>query len=144
MISTDQFAAMIVVGVGSLLFWANPRRKVNRSVFASSTVVAAWLACSHFAVHDRENGLFWLRWIYASSALIPLSLWIVKESIVGVSRFRDLQWIRDNALWFVTAAFLFFIPFTEFFIPSHSSPQERVRGFAYPLFFIGVIGLYAQ
>jgi signal transduction histidine kinase len=144
MISTDQVASGIVLGIGSLLFWANPKRKVNRSVFASSAVVAAWLACSHFAGSDLLNGLYWLRWTYASGALAPLTLWMVKESILGTFEFRNWKWMQRNAFWFITAALLFAVPFTELFIPSSSSPELRVRGIGHRLYYIGVIGLYAR
>jgi signal transduction histidine kinase len=144
MISTAQVASMVVVAVGLLLFWANPKRKVNRAVFVSSTVVAGWLACTHFAVTDQENGLFWLRWTFAVGALAPLTLWMVKESIVGTFRLRNREWIRKNSYWFISAAVLFGLPFTEFFIPSSSSKLARVRGVGYGLYYIGVIALYGR
>ena len=144
MISTEQIASMIVVGIGFLLFWANPSRKINRSVFASSMVVGAWLAFSHLASADKANGMRWLRWIFASGALAPLSLWMVKESILGSFRFRDINWLKRNIAWFLSAAVLFVLPFTDFFIPSSSSDAERVRGLGYRLYYAGVIVLYIE
>lgn len=144
MISTAQFASIIVLGVGFLLYWANPKRKVNRAVFASSAIVAAWLACSHLAVSDLDNGLFWLEMTYATGALAPLTLWMVKESIVGTFRFRNPVWLKSNYGWFLSAALLFVLPFTEYFIPSASSETNRIRGIGYYLYYIGVITLYGR
>src|SRR5687768_11303180 len=141
MISVGQFAAVVVVGIGFLLFWGNPKRKVNRAVFAFSITVAGWLACHHLALTQPEHGLFWVRWTSASGALAPFTLWLVKESILGTFRFRDRTWIQKNIFWFVSAAVLFALPFTEFFIPSSSSAEQRVRGFGYRLYFIGQAGL---
>jgi signal transduction histidine kinase len=144
MISTAQLASMIVLGIGLLLYWANPKRKVNRSVFASSTVVAGWLLFSHLTVTDGKNNLLWLRWTFASGALAPLTLWMVKESIVGTFRFRDMEWLRRNILWFLSAAALFGVPFTEFFIPYNSSEEERIRGLGFYLYYVILIGLYSS
>src|SRR5687767_1550641 len=144
MISVGQFAAVVVVGIGFLLFWGNPKRKVNRAVFASSITAAGWLVCNHLAMSQPEHGLFWLRWTSASGALAPFTLWLVKESILGTFRFRDRTWIQKNSFWFVSAAVLFALPFTEFFIPSSSSEEERVRGFGYWLSYIGQISLYVR
>jgi signal transduction histidine kinase len=144
MIATGHFASMVVIGVGSLLLWANPRRKVNRAVFASSGTVAAWLAFDYLAGTDEPNGLLWIRWTCAAGALAPLALWMVKESIIGTFRVRDPKWLRKNLFWFVCAAVLFLLPFTEFFIPYSSSAAERVRGFGHRLYYAGLIGLYGR
>jgi signal transduction histidine kinase len=144
MISTAELASVIVGAVGVLLFWANPKRKVNRAVFASSTAVAAWLGFDHLATSQPENGLLWFRWTHAAGAVAPLSLWMVKESIVGTFKFRSRAWLRENSFWFVSAALLVTIPFTEFFIPSYSTEENKVYGIGYRLYYAGVIGLYAR
>src|SRR5688500_17040946 len=124
MISTGEFAAIVVFGIGALLFWANPKRKVNRAVFACSAVVAAWLEFTHLLLVDP--GLFWLRWTHAAGNLAPLTLWMVKESILGTFQFRNPLWIRRNFFWFAFSALLVALPFTEFFIPSYSTHDVRV------------------
>jgi hypothetical protein len=144
MSSVGQFAALVVVVIGFLLFWGNPKRKVNRAVFASSITVAGWLVCHHLAVTQPEHGLFWLRWTSASGGLAPFTLWLVKESILGTFRFRDMTWIQRNSFWFVSAAALFVVPFTEFFIPSYSTAENRVFGPGYWLLYFGQIALYGR
>src|SRR5215207_7226906 len=142
MISTEQFASVVVAGVGALLFWANPRRKVNRAVFASSASVATWLACSHMANVDSDRGLYWVRWINATGALVPLGLWMVKESIIGTFEFRNPKWLFRNAFWFIGAIALFALPFTHFFIPATSTSEHRLYGFGHRLYHAGIIFAY--
>jgi signal transduction histidine kinase len=132
MISTGELAGAVVAVVGGLLLWANPTRKVNRAIFASSTVVAAWLAFTQLAqLAQPERGLIWVRWATAAGGLAPLTLWMVKESIVGTFEFRSRAWLRKSIPWFMVAILLATVPFTELFIPFHSTPENRLRGPGY-------------
>lgn len=144
MISPAVLTSIVVAATGVLLLWANPRRRVNRALFASSTIVASWLICRHLAATHAEQGLFWLRWSHAVGGLAPLSLWMVKEGIIGTFRPRSVAWFRENLIWFSTALAFFLIPFTEFFIPSSSSELERIRGLGWYIYYTGVILLYAK
>jgi signal transduction histidine kinase len=144
MTSTATVASLVVAVVGLLLFWANPRRRVNRAVFGSSAIVATWLAFGHLAATQMEDGLFWLRWTYAIGALAPLSLWSVKESIVGDFNLHASLMLRRSVIWLLIAIVLMIIPFTDWFIPSHSSETERIRGLGYYLYFVGLVGAYAK
>lgn len=144
MISTAPLASLVVAAVGLLLLWANPKRKVNRSVFASSAIVSAWLEFSHLATTSSDHGITWLRCTYAVGALAPVSLWMVKESIVGTFQPRKREWIKKNVHWFVTALILGVIPFTESFIPYHSSETQRLRGLGFDFYYIGVVALYIR
>ena len=142
--STALLASLVVAAVGVLLLWANPRRKVNRAVFGSSATVAAWLLCIHLASSQPEHGLFWLRLTHAIGGLAPLSLWIVKEGILGNFKLKNIGWFIGNIAWFLSAVIFFSIPFSEWFIPSHSSQDERIRGGGYILYYAGIVGLYAK
>ncbi len=144
MISIAPLASLVVAAVGLLLLWGNPKRKVNRSVCCSSAIVAAWLILNHLATTSPSHGLTWVRWTCAVGALAPLSLWMVKESIVGTFQPREREWIKGNAHWFVTALILAIIPFTEAFIPYHSSEAQRLRGPGFYFYYFGVIILYVR
>ncbi len=140
--TTSLFASVVVAVVGILILWANPRRAVNRTVFVSSANVATWLALWHLAVISPENGLFLLRLTCAVGALAPLSLWLVKESILTTLQFNDIGWLRRNAFWFVGPIVLAVVPFSGSFIPSHSTESQRIRGWAYTAYHIGLFGAY--
>src|SRR5688572_4312435 len=142
MISTGEVAAGVVAVVGGLILWANPKRKVNRAIFASSTVVGAWLAFTQL-VFSRPDGLYWVRWTSSAGALAPLTLWMVKESIVGTFEFRNLTWLRKNILWFISALLLATVPFTDFFIPSYSTAEHKVHGLGHRLYYVVMFAAYA-
>jgi signal transduction histidine kinase len=128
-------AASLVACAGVVILWANPRRSVNRSVFFSSAVVAAWLTCTFLA---KEYGQLWVRWSCAVGALAPFSLWMVKESILSSLDFSDRAWITRNIYWFFGPLLLAIVPFLEAFIPSHSSDENRITGWAYPVYYAGL------
>src|ERR1043165_4894229 len=94
--STKLFAALVVAFVGGVILWANQRRWVNRSVFMCSVVVAAWQASSHL-IGVSENTILWIRWTCSIGALAPLTLWLVKESILTTLNFSDRRWLLRNA-----------------------------------------------
>lgn len=145
MISTWEFAASVVAGIGALLWWANPKRKVNRAVFACSTVVAAWLVFTNLAAtSDKSEGLYWVRWASASGGFAPITLWMVKESILGTFQIRDQGWQKRNAWWFISSLFLVLVPFTEFFIPSTSTDTVRVHGLGHKIYYATIIVLYSK
>jgi len=140
--STATFASVVVVGVGALIFWANPRRNVNQSVFAVSLAVTAWLAFSQFAVSSESaSGLVWLKWAYAAGGVVPLTLWLVKESILTTFLLEG-AWFRRNFLWFLGAAAMATVPFMEVFIPSYSTDTNRVHGWGYYLYYAGLLFSY--
>lgn len=142
MISTGEIAAGVVAIVGGLILWANPKRKVNRAIFASSTVVGAWLAFTQM-IHASDDKIMWIRWTSSAGGLAPLTLWLIKESIIGTFEFRNLNWIRKNILWFVSALLLAVLPATEFFIPSHSTPEYPVNGLGREVYSILTYAAYA-
>jgi signal transduction histidine kinase len=144
MMSTALLAALVVTPIGILLLWANPGRRVNRAVFASSLTVAAWLVCKHLAATRDEYGLFWLRCSHAIGGLAPLSLWIVKEGINDTFRPRSLHWLRGSMGWLLSAVLLFALPFSELFIPSSSTEAERLRGIGFYAYYAGVVTLYGR
>jgi signal transduction histidine kinase len=133
------FAAIAVVIVGVLILWSNPTRWVNRLVFSCSFHIGAWLLCLHLAV-NTQGAIFWLRSACAVSAWLPFHYWLVKESIVG--RTPGQSWLRHNWSWLSISLLLAFICYTEYFIPSHSTPSNRVRGWGYYSYILLVIGLY--
>jgi signal transduction histidine kinase len=138
---TASIAAGIVALVGALIYWSNPRRAVNRAVCTCSFHVAAWLVVLHLAVRST-GGLYWLRWTCAIGVLIPVHLWIVKESIASSLDVFSLRWIRKAWAWLTVSIGLGVICFTEFFIPYHSTDEARLRGWGYYLYIYVTFGLY--
>jgi len=140
--SSSLFAAIAVVGVGSLIVWSNSRHLVNRMVFTCSIHIALWLACMHLTITSPSEGLFWLRWTTAIAAIIPLHFWLVKEAIA--SDFKDLvSWRSARVWWWLIVPFgLAGLCFTTYFIPDGSTDKRRLFGPGYYIFILGSLGLY--
>lgn len=139
--SSALFAAVVVSGVAALILWANPRRGVNRSVFLCSQIVAAWLAFSHILT-VKYDGLLWLRWVFSTGGLVPSSLWLVKESILRTDKAESRSWGLEALVWGAGALLYFGLPFTDAFIPDESTSAERIRGWGYYVYYVGVVAMY--
>ncbi|MEO6874723.1 MAG: ATP-binding protein [Opitutaceae bacterium] len=129
-------AAIAVAYVGFVAFWANPQRAMNRAFFTGSLHVAIWLIILHLAL-TSTGGLFWLKWSCAIGGCLPMHIWIIQQNIVDRRMGTLLGWARGNWGWLLVSGFLLIIPFTEYFIPSHSTADHRLRGWGY----YGYVGL---
>lgn len=140
------FVAGIVALAGGLIVWSNPRRTVNRLAFTCSLHIATWLGFLYLAVNSArgsQEGLFWFRWTSAISASVPLHFLLVKE---GISQRLELpagQWLARNWAWLGLTLILSVLPFTDFFIPAHSTAEQSIRGWGYYFYDYGTIALYA-
>jgi signal transduction histidine kinase len=149
------FASVVVTITGTLLFWSNPRRPVNRVVFTCSLHLAGWLAFLHLAF-TKHPGLFWVRCACAISAWIPMHFWVVKENIARDARSSLAKWFLRGWGWITVSVFLSVICFTDVFIRTYSTyivvtdvsapaPHTGIYhsyGWGYYLYIIGVFGLY--
>lgn len=138
--STAFFAALFALGVGIAVFWANPKRRVNRVVCTGSLNVAAWLGCFHMTATSAVNGQFWLEWTCSVGALAPMHLWIVKEAIAN--DLRGIDW-RKVWGWAVVSTLLAVLPFTDWFIPPESTADRRLFGWGYHAYVVLDLLLYA-
>src|SRR6266542_5268767 len=141
LITSALFASAMVSVVGILIVWSNPGRRVNRVVFTSSVHLSCWLLLLHMALTVHE-GVFWLRLACAIGASVPFHFWVMKESMASDS----IGWLRETfrkgALWMVLTLALTCVPFTEFFIPSHSTGANRIFGWGYYSYMGLDLGLY--
>jgi len=138
LISTASFAALVIFLIGALVWWSNPQRGVNRAILVSSTATAAWLACLHVAayVYGRHHpgapaGLVWFKLSCAVGAFVPLTFLWVRDSITAAFTGPSIPWYVRYGPWLLFAAVLAGLCFTDAFIPSASSPLQRVRGWGY-------------
>ena len=133
----------LVVGFGVL--WANPRRFQNQVFGLFSGLVTLWLwfvfkalsAGLAFQFDANSNPVPWLRANAAIAAFFPWILWLLKESVVtavGNSRRAVVQ----SLPWFVIGIGLASLCYTEYFIPSGSTPGKSQRGLLYDLYNISI------
>jgi signal transduction histidine kinase len=89
-----------------------------------------------------ENGLYWLRSTTAIAALIPFHFWIVKEAISSDWQEVQMSQVWRGSCWLLITGCLAGLCFSDFFIPSHSTPERRLYGTGYYVYIIGSLGLY--
>ena len=138
---TALIAAVLIFAVGTLILRANPRRRVNFLVATCSYHASVWLLLFFLTTSASEfEGLYWLRWTTAVGALLPLHLLLVKEELSGES--RQGRRLRRLLPWIAVTLFVAGVPFSEWFIPAHSTPSQRVYGTGYYVYIFGVVSMY--
>ncbi|MBL9204116.1 MAG: hypothetical protein JNN01_03480 [Opitutaceae bacterium] len=139
--TTAFLAAALICGIGAIILWANPNRRVNRLVSSCSFHGGAWLAFLHITLTAHaDEGLAWLRVTTAIGALIPIHLLFAKEELSGELDMGSL--LRGKIGWILGSLFLASVPFTEWFIPGHSRPDQRIYGGGYYAYIVGLVVMY--
>jgi len=121
--------AFVAFAVGFLAYWSNPGRSINRLFFTLSLHVAAWLVALR-AAFTSENGLFWVRMASSIGAFVPLHFWIIQKSIAAGGS-RNYTVSRVVIIFIIVSFALGVLPFTDYFIPSHSTDERRLYGIGY-------------
>ena len=143
LVTTPLASSIVVTALGALILWSNPSRPVSRAVALCSLHIAAWLTCLHFAtVASAGAGLYWVRWACAVGAGIPLSFWIVKESILGDLPSDRGRWLVLGTGWLGVSTILVGLPFTDVFVPAHSTASNRIFGWGYYAYMWSLLALY--
>jgi signal transduction histidine kinase len=139
---TTAFIACVVVAIaGLVLLWANPYRLVNRAVFGCSLTIVLWLGYWHAASASRS--LFFVKCTCAAGALVSLSYWFVKETLLASPDLLRWSWIRRHWGWLTVPILVAFVPFTESFIPAASTATNKLYGWGYYGYMWVNLGLYA-
>lgn len=134
--------AVIAALVGVLAFFSNPRRPLNRIFLMLSIHAASWLV-SRGLIFNSGDGLFWLRISAAIGALFPLHFWMVKEVVIERWSSRERHYAASMP-WLLSGIVLAVIPFTEWFIPSVSTAEDRKWGLGYSVYTVALIFCYAE
>lgn len=132
----------LTILVGAMVLWANPRRRVNQLTSTISLHVSIWMLVRHMA-SVSDNSLLWIRMAIAIGALFPVHFWIFLQSIT--SQFKGeafSSFVFRSWRWLTACAVLATLPFSEWFIPSDTSPQSNRVGVLYFVHFVGLIVCY--
>lgn len=133
-------AALLVILIGSAALWSNPRRQINRIFFSVSLHVAAWLACLYMALTGVQ-GLLWMRCGCMVAGLLPAHLLLLREAVSddGINHTKSRMWI-----WGAVGLIMTVLPATNWFIPSHSTSENKVYGWGYFLYILLQAGGYVE
>jgi signal transduction histidine kinase len=134
-------AALVAFVLGFTAFWSNPKRAVNRVLFTLSLHAVSWLLSRRAAIVS-DDGLFWLRVTCSIGAFVPFHFRTVQRTIAHGSAVFSKTIGKSSAVWFVASLCLAITPFTEAFIPSHSSSAHRIQGWAYYGYIVALLSLY--
>lgn len=132
------FAALLTLATGASTLWVNPQRAVNRVFALVSIATTLWLSFvymalssgSEFPANPSANPIPWLRAASSVGALFPWMLWLLKESIVTAGSKASRLFARSWP-WLAATILLSALCFTEYFIPSDSTPGYPKRGAGY-------------
>ena len=142
-------AAILTLGIGATVFWANPHRLINKAFLAFSLINASWLYCVFMAMRagvqllagEASNPIPWIRAASAAGAFFPLLIWSMKESILTAT-FHDRRFIRSALGWFVIGCCLAGLCYADSFVFDEVESANRSRGIAYTIYSVSSFGLY--
>ena len=127
-------AAILTLAIGATVLWANPHRDTNKAFIAFSLINASWLFCVFMAMraglHPEAGVNFspvpWVRAASAVGAFFPLSIWLMKESILA-SAFHGRQFTNRALGWFVIGCCLAGLCYTDSFVFDAAGSANRSR-----------------
>ncbi len=149
MILLITFSVLLTLAIGISALWANPSRFVNQVFAAVSLTTTLWLyfvlmalrTGSHYPADPTANPVPWLRLAGGAGALFPWIIWLLKDAI----RFPEANirmLVRRSWIWLVLVLLLAGLAFTEYFIPSASTPDNPSRGLGYLIYTTTSLILY--
>ena len=74
--------------------------------------------------HNLAEGLLWLRCATSVSALIPLHFFLVMEAVAGKFSSGFGLTRKSVVFWSIPSVVFLLIPFTDYFIPAHSTGEK--------------------
>ena len=141
-------ATILTLAIGATVYWANPHRNTNRAFIVFSLINAGWLFSVYMAMRAVAAGggvkydpVPWVRAASAIGSFFPLSIWLMKESILTTA-FRDRRFIKRAAAWFFIGCCLASLCYTESFVFDESGSADRSRGLTYLIYTGASFGLY--
>ncbi len=138
---TNLVALLASLGVGCGVFYANPKRAINRAFFLVSIDVAVWLMSLEWLNNPANpNPVLWLRIASAIGALIPFLLWIIKDCAKG----GDFGWgsVRNGWAWLAVGLIMAALCFSHYFIPPESTREHPSRGLGWSVYVVVIAASY--
>src|SRR4051812_39638698 len=141
------YSPSLILAIGALMLWVNPRRRINQVFALVSLIATFWLYCVFMAIWTglhEESGFHavpWVRALSAVGAFLPMSILLMKESILSVS-FTGKAFTKRALAWFLIGCFLASLCYTKTFAFDPSGSENRARGLGYLVYSITSFSLY--
>ncbi len=138
-------SSVLCLAIGVSITWLNPRRVINQAFVLSSSLLSLWGFCIYMAIlagakeahRPVSEVILWLRLGTVFCVFVPWTLWLMKSAMI-MERASLLSLIKGSWLWFGGACLMAFVCFTEYYIPSSSTPEHPRRGIGYILVWGGM------
>jgi signal transduction histidine kinase len=134
--------AVVSVGTGVVIFLLNPHRTVNRAFVVTSTAVTLWFLSVFMVIREARfytpathaNHIFWLRFGMAAAGTLPWSMKLLINALSPPPQcFSTI--LRRSWSWMVVSGALVALTFSEFFIPSDTTPFAPKWALGYSIYF---------
>ncbi|MEO6874720.1 MAG: hypothetical protein ABI222_07850, partial [Opitutaceae bacterium] len=142
------FSAIMAFCMGAAVLWANPERFANQVFAIAALLVAIHAVLILCALRDATllaegqlaDPLPMVRGSSAVLMFIPWLIWMQKESMVTDEAHKK-QSIMQSMPLFIISFILAALCFTDWYIPSDSTPSNEKRGLGYMVTSIIMIGI---
>ncbi|MDX2050836.1 MAG: hypothetical protein SFV15_00505, partial [Polyangiaceae bacterium] len=129
----------LVLACSTLVLLANPKRRPNQAAALALLQFSLWIAAREVSIRSQD-GLPWFRLSVSIGAFAPLLIWILKASLESSSWTEILK-----RCWLLIALTvpIATVPWTEWFIPSHSTREHRIYGGGYTAYVGSLLVIYS-
>lgn len=138
--------AVISIINGCVLLAVNPRRNVNQIFLLTSICAAMWAFGTSMAIKVGETVplqqtslIFWLRFSAATGTFLGWSAWLMRNALLN-EKDSLFQTVRRSWFFLAVAILAAGIVCTDWYIPSESTPTEKLRGFGFTVYTVIVVG----
>jgi PAS domain S-box-containing protein len=109
-------AIIIQIGLGLIVFQANPRRRSNQCFLLLSVIIGAWLTALYvaFGTRNPETAASYIRHASAAGAFILVAFNLLRLSIVEANGWREI--LLRSWVWLAAAVVVAGLSQTTFFL----------------------------
>lgn len=137
---------LITLAIGAGVLWANYQRSTNQAFALASLAASLWVYFVLMAivagdVRAQSDPVPWVRAASAVGAFFPITIWLMKESILSSAFQKRLFSKRALGLLFVCCC-LAGLCYTDSFVFNQTGSANRSRGTAYLIYSAISFGLY--
>ena len=143
------YTPLLTLAIGVVVLWVNPHRWVNKVFALASLTATLWLYCVFMAMSaglHSDTALYyspvpWVRAASAVGAFFPITIWLMKESVL-TSQLHDRRFTKKAIAWLFIGCYLASLCYTDSFVFGEAGSANRSRGIAYSIYSITSFGLY--